>query len=284
VYGLGADATNPDAVAKIFAAKGRPASHPLIVHAASADEALRWAAEVPESAIKLATACWPGPLTLVLRRHPQLPSAASGGYDTVGLRVPDHPLALDLLARVAIPVAAPSANRFGRVSPTTAADVAAELGDLVDLILDGGPSAVGVESTIVDLVGARPTLLRPGGVPVELIEAILETAVERDDVGPARASGMLPSHYAPTCRVQLVAAGEVDACVEQLRGAGLVVAVLPRGASVVEDARQLYRHLRDADAAGVDVLVATPPEPHGLGLAVADRLRRAAAPRASAGN
>ena len=279
VYGLGADATNPAAVARIFAAKGRPATHPLIVHAATAVDAFRWAAEVPAAAQRLAVACWPGPLTLVLPRHPDLPGAATGGQPTVGLRVPDHPIALDLLARVARPIAAPSANRFGRVSPTSAADVRAEFGDLVDVVLDGGQSAVGVESTIIELVGPRPLLLRPGGVPVELIEEILGIAVERHDVGPARASGMLASHYAPRCEIRLVDADSVERCVEQLRSTGRNVAVLPGGDNIIEDARQLYRRLRDADTAGVDVLVASLPEPTGLGLAIADRLRRAAATR-----
>lgn len=296
VYGLGALATDPAAVARIYAAKGRPADHPLIVHLAAADELRRWVAEVPEPAARLAAALWPGPLTIVLRRAPELPSAATGGRDTVGVRVPDHPAATRLLELVGGPVAAPSANRFGRVSPTTAAHVVADLGTAVDLVVDGGPCRVGLESTIVELVDGPPTLLRPGGVPAELIEAVLGVPLRTGAVGPARASGMLPSHYAPGCRVELVAADRLVARACALVAAGTRVAVLatgptpslevaadlvvlPPAPSVEEQARTLYRRLREADDAGAEVLLAVPPPPEGLGLAVADRLRRAAAPR-----
>ncbi len=167
VYGLGADASNPAAMARIFAAKGRPADHPLIVHLASADEIGAWAASVPPLAAAFATACWPGPLTIILRRSERVPDAVTGGLDTVGLRVPSHPLALELLAAFGDGIAAPSANPFGSVSPTTADHVRTGLGDRVDLILDGGPCEVGVESTIVDLSGDEPAILRPGGLPRE---------------------------------------------------------------------------------------------------------------------
>ncbi|MPY94898.1 MAG: threonylcarbamoyl-AMP synthase [Acidimicrobiia bacterium] len=293
VYGLAADATDPVAVRRVFTAKGRPSGHPLIVHLAHAAELPAWALDVPDSALRLAAACWPGPLTLVLRRGPGIAPEATGGRATVGLRLPDHPIARRLIELAGVPLAAPSANRFGRVSPTCAQDVRAELGAHVDLVLDGGPCAVGVESTIVDLVGERPLLLRPGGVPVELVEEVLGGAVEVRDVGPARASGMLASHYAPGVAVELVAAGEVAGRAAALLGAGRRVAVLappghpvPRGALVLEPpatvgdyARSLYRRLHEADEAGVDVLVAAAPPPEGLGLAVLDRLRRAAAPR-----
>jgi len=298
VYGLGALATDPAAVARIYAAKGRPPDHPLIVHLAAADELDRWAAEVPEPAARLAAALWPGPLTIVLRRSPRLPSAATGGRDTVGLRVPDHAAATRLLELVGGPVAAPSANRFGRVSPTTAADVVADLGSAVDLVVDGGACRVGLESTIVELVDGAATLLRPGGVPAELIEAVLGAPLRTGEVGPARASGMLPSHYAPGCRVELVTADAWTARACALAAAGVRVAVLatgptppldgaadlvvlPASTSVEEYARTLYRRLREADEAGAEVLLAVPPPPEGLGLAVADRLRRAAAPRPS---
>jgi L-threonylcarbamoyladenylate synthase len=291
VYGLGADATNPAAVARIFAAKGRPSGHPLIVHLASADQLDRCATHVPVEAERLAAALWPGPLTLVLRRAPGLPPAATGGRDTVGVRVPDHPVALRLLELADIPVAAPSANRFGQVSPTAADDVRADLGDRVDLVLDGGPSQVGVESTIVELCGAEPLLLRPGGVPVELVEEVLGRPVRTDTSGPARASGMLPSHYAPHCQVELVDAAQLEARATSLLALGRRVAVLGADAgagaivlggraSAEEYARTLYRRLREADDCGVDVLLAVPPEEAGLGRAVTDRLRRAAAPRA----
>jgi L-threonylcarbamoyladenylate synthase len=280
VYGLGADATNPAAVARVYRAKGRPPDHPLIVHLASADEMGRWAATVSTPAARLAAALWPGPLTLVVRRSDALPAAATGGRDTVGLRVPDHPLASRLLELAGVPVAAPSANRFGRVSATSAADVRAELGDAVDLVIDGGTCRIGVESTIVEVLDDGPaTLLRPGGVPVELIEEVLGSPL-RAPSGPARASGMLPSHYAPRCRVELVADERLAERASELRASGLRVTVLAAPSSVATYARTLYRRLREADDAGADVLLAVAPPPEGLGLAVVDRLRRAAAPRA----
>ena len=279
VYGLGADATNPAAVGRIFAAKGRPPGHPLIVHLADADQLGRWAVDVPPAAHRLAAALWPGPLTLVLARSPALPPAATGGRPTVGLRVPDHAVARQLLAGAGVPVAAPSANRFGRVSPTTAAHVRSELGDRVDLVLDGGPTRVGLESTIVELVGPEPVLLRPGGVPVEVVEDVLGCAVRRSDVGPARASGMLPSHYAPGCRVELVTVADLDRRAAELAAAGDRVVVLAPDGPVEEYARTLYRRLWEADEAGADVVLAVPPAEGGLGRAVVDRLTRAAAPR-----
>ncbi len=288
VYGLGADATNPAAVRRIFAAKGRPLGHPLIAHLADAEQLARWGRELSDDALRLAAACWPGPLTLVVPRGPGLADDVTGGRDTVGLRVPDHPLALELLRLVGRPVAAPSANRFGRVSPTTAADVAADLGDAVAMVLDGGPCAVGVESTIIELVGPVPVLLRPGGVPVELVEEVLGRAVERVAVGPSRASGMLESHYAPRVEVRIVTAEELAGLRPQRPTAVLAPAgtTVPAGmialdppTDVADYARGLYQSLRAADAAGVKELLVVPPPPEGLGLAVLDRLRKAAAPR-----
>lgn len=294
VYGLGADATDAAAVGRVFAVKGRPVGHPLIAHLADASELDRWALEVGEEARRLADAFWPGPLTMVLRRAPGISPATTGGRDTVGLRVPDHPVALALLERCGVPVAAPSANRFGRVSPTTAPDVLAELGGTeVACVLDGGPCRIGVESTIVELVGATPTLLRPGGVPAEAIEAVLGRPLAAAS-GPARASGMLASHYAPTVTVELLdTAAALAARARALLGEGRRVAVLgadgaalPVGAvrlGAVGDtdgyARLLYRRLREADDSGADVLLAVLPAPTGLGRAVQDRLRKAAAPR-----
>jgi L-threonylcarbamoyladenylate synthase len=220
-----------------------------------------------------------------------------GGRATVGLRVPDHPVALALLELAGVPLAAPSANRFGRVSPTCVEDVRVELGDAVAVVLDGGPCRVGVESTIIELVD-RPTLLRPGGVPVELIEEVLGEPVEATAVGPARASGMLASHYAPATAVRLVAPDDVAAALAEELSSGRRVALLAdaagqaagafAGADVVvltppvdvaDYARTLYRRLREADDARADVLLVVPPPPEGLGLAVLDRLRKAAAPR-----
>ena len=294
VYGLGADATNPQAVRRIFAAKGRPSGHPLIVHFADPVELERWGTNVPDAARRLAAAFWPGPLTLIVERGPGLSDEVTGGRATVGLRVPDHPLALALLAEVALPLAAPSANRFGRVSPTTAQDVRAELGDRVDLVLDGGPCAVGVESTIVEFgaPGTAPLLLRPGGVPAEAIEAVLGAALQRNDLGPARASGMLASHYAPSVPVEVLTGtallAQAAALVQQGRRVGLVAysvdappgtLLVARPADDASYARSLYRSLRDADEAGLDVLLVEAPPEQGLGLAVLDRLRRAAEPR-----
>ncbi len=296
VYGLAADATDERAVRAVFAAKGRPAGHPLIVHLHDPEELTRWADRPGDDALRLAAACWPGPLTLVVRRGPGIADAVTGGRDTVGLRVPDHEVARAVIRAAGVPVAAPSANRFGRVSPTTATDVVHELGDRVAAVIDGGPCRIGVESTIVEVVGAVPVLLRPGGVPVELVEEVLGRPVERVAVGPSRASGMLASHYAPATAVALVAVDELAARVGAALGRGARVGVLaPAGVAgaglpgevVLLDppvdlaayARTLYRRLRDADDLGVTELFVVPPPPDGLGLAVLDRLRKAAAPR-----
>ncbi len=291
VYGLGADASNTAAVARIFAAKGRPADHPLIVHLASADSLGEWAASVPPLAVAFAAECWPGPLTMVLRRAARVPDAVTGGLPTVGLRVPAHPLALELLRAFGGGIAAPSANRFGSVSPTTAEHVRAGLGDRVDLVLDGGPCEVGVESTIVDLSGDAPAILRPGGLPRERLEAIAGFPIPVRHGGEVRAPGMLESHYAPAARLVLVRPSEQESRAADLRARGLHVGVLalergaaPGGATIVElggseedAARGLYAAIRSLDAAGCDVILAWPPEERGLGLAIADRLRRAAA-------
>ena len=209
VYGLGADATNADAVARIYTVKGRPADHPLIVHVADAQDISEWADEIPDYAIDLARSFWPGPMTLILKRTDLAQDFITGGQDTVGLRVPDHTLALAFLAAFkkigGKGVAAPSANRFGHVSPTTALAVHEELGEYLnpdDLILDGGPSQVGVESTIIDCTGASPRVLRPGAITIEMIEAVTgEKVVNREDV--IRVSGSLENHYAPSAEVVL---------------------------------------------------------------------------------
>jgi L-threonylcarbamoyladenylate synthase len=289
VYGLGADASNPAAIGRIFAAKGRPADHPLIVHLASAELLGDWAVDVPPLASTLAAACWPGPLTIVLRRSARVPDAVTGGLPTVGLRIPAHPMALELLRVFGGGIAAPSANRFGTVSPTTAEHVRTSFGDRVDLVLDGGPSAVGVESTIVDLSGDEPAILRPGGVPREVLEAIGGVAFPVRQGGAVRAPGMLAAHYAPDARLLLVPPPEQPARAAELRARGVRVGVLafaPGGAiedaTVVElgeseedAARRLYAAIRELDAT-CDVILAWPPDERGLGLAIADRLRRAA--------
>src|SRR5262245_5420312 len=210
VYGLGADASSDAAAARIFAAKGRPRGHPLIVHLAEGARLDDWARDVPETARRLARAAWPGPLTIIVRRGPRVAAAVTGGADTVGLRVPAHPVAQALLRGFGGGIAAPSANRFGRVSPTTADHVAADLGADVDYILDGGPCAVGVESTIIDLSRGRAVLLRPGGLPREAIEPITGPLDAPDEAAPA-APGTLASHYAPRAEVIAVAPEEVPA-------------------------------------------------------------------------
>ncbi len=294
VYGLGADATNPAAVERIFKVKGRPAGHPLIVHIASVDQLDAWAAEVPPEAGRLAQAFWPGPLTLLLQRSSLVADAVTGGRETVGLRVPAHPVARDLLETFGGGVAAPSANRFGRVSPTTAAHVVADLGDDVDQVLDGGPCSVGIESTIVDLSTGAPEVVRVGGVTADRLDEVLGAPVPIWSQGARRvaAPGTLAAHYSPDARVEVVSAGEAGprarALLDEGRRVGLlapghvegvppeVVELGPAG-SAESYARSLYELLRRADALGLDVLLAVPPPPHGLGSAVIDRLRRAAA-------
>jgi L-threonylcarbamoyladenylate synthase len=248
---------------------------------------------VPDEAWRLAEAFWPGPLTLVLPRTARATDAVTGGQDTVALRVPNHPVALAVLDALGGGVAAPSANRFGRVSPTTAEHVRADLGDEVDLILDGGPCTVGVESTIVDLSGKEPAVLRPGGLAVEELERVLGRRVPVRTSATVRVSGSLASHYAPRAGVVLSEPGDVASRVAALRSQGHNVGVLgPPGLAlppgvprydVPEEpagaARTLYTRLREADEQGHDVLVACLPRAEGLGIAVRDRLARAAAPR-----
>ncbi len=294
VYGLGADAADAEAVARIFAVKGRPAHHPLIVHVGGTEDLGRFAETVPASALRLAEALWPGPLTVVVRRADHVPAVVAGGGPTLALRSPAHPVAQALLEAFGGGIAAPSANRFGRVSPTTAADVRADLGDDVDLVLDGGPCRVGVESTIVDCTGEVVVVLRPGGVPVEVLEGVLGATVARQaGPGAPAAPGTLPAHYAPRARV--VVATSVDEALARAAAAGVGAGVLlPRAAAVPEGitllvadddpaayARVLYARLREADRLGLGLLVAVAPAEEGLGVAVADRLRRAAAAAAA---
>jgi L-threonylcarbamoyladenylate synthase len=279
VYGLAADATDQAAVARIFDVKGRPGDHPLIVHLASVEQLDNWASPTPDAARVLAEAAWPGPLTVIVPRASHVLDAVTGGRDTVGLRVPAHRMALDLLERVGVGLAAPSANRFGGVSPTTADHVLRDLHDRLDprrdVILDGGPCPIGVESTIVDCASTPPQILRTGGVPVEDIERLLAGDVTAAS-GPSRASGMLASHYAPRCAVRLVDdADDADALRAGTHGAE----ILDLTDDLVVYARELYARLRDADDRGVATLIAVLPPAEGLGHAIRDRLTKAAAPR-----
>ncbi len=297
VYGLGADAENSTAVVRIFAVKGRPSNHPLIVHIGSASQLDDWAAEVPEPARRLAARFWPGPMTLVVRRSPRVPLVVTGGLESVALRVPAHPLALSLLSAFGGGVAAPSANRFGAVSPTNARHVREALGDAVDFVLDGGACAVGVESTIVDVTGDAPAILRPGGVSREDLERVIERRLPVNLEASVRAPGQHPSHYAPRAKVFLVEPDSILAEGERLQRLGRRVGLLLPAAfapphasdadqvvivapdSMAEYARRLYEFLRELDHRGCDVVVASLPAEDGLGLAIADRLRRAAGPR-----
>ncbi len=276
VYGLGADTGNDQALKTLFRVKGRPETHPLIVHLHAADQLQDWAASIPKDAGVLAARFWPGPLTLILPKADQVSKVATGGQDTVGLRVPDHEVALALLREFRGGIAAPSANRFGKVSPTTADHVRRDLGSDVDFILDGGPCKVGVESTIVDFSTGEPMILRPGGLTREAIEQALGRSVAVRAGGPVRVSGQLDSHYAPRARVVIVPPGEAAARAQLLKAGGQTVALL---AEKDVAAAELYASLRRADESGIDVIVVPLPDEAGLGLAVADRLRKAAAAR-----
>lgn len=279
VYGLAADVANADAVARVYAIKGRPRDHPLIVHAHDLDALDGYVAEITPALRALAARLWPGPLTAIVARGPRTPRAVTGGQDTVAVRVPEHPLARAILAAFGGALAAPSANRFGRVSPTSAEHVRADLGDEVDLIVDGGPAWVGVESTIVDLTGAVPAVLRAGAItPSQLGDALGAPVVTRIG-GTVRAPGTLASHYAPRARVVLVdeAAREDEARRRAAGGERVALLALPDDAAAA--ARTLYATLRALDADGYDTIVATLPSDTEANAAVRDRLARAAAPR-----
>ena len=296
VYGLGADATNGAAVARLYEAKGRPSFNPLIAHVTDA-AAARGLAQFDADATRLAAAFWPGPLTLVLPKAAgcEVSELATAGLDTIAVRVPRHPVAQDLLKAFGRPVVAPSANRSGHVSPTTAAHVLADLSGRVDLIVDGGATPVGVESTIVACLGealGEPSLLRPGGVPREDIERVLgrplaESVAAIADEDAPLAPGMLASHYAPRTRMRLnaqsVAPGEAllafgHAPVAGAQDAVKTLNLSPRG-DLIEAAANLFSHLRALDAAKAAMIAVMPLPQEGLGEAINDRLQRAAAPR-----
>ena len=281
VYGLGADATNPDAVKRIYEVKGRPEDHPLIVHIASLDQMDQWAIDIPEFAIKLARDFWPGPMTLVLKRSAKAKDFITGGQETVALRVPAHPIALSLLQEFKEGIAAPSANRFGSVSPTTAEAVEEELKDYLspqDLILDGGQCLVGVESTIINCTKETPFILRPGAITAEMIEEStgLITLINKDN--QIRVSGSLDSHYSPKAKVVLDAIAEPgDGLIapDQIPTPdGVIRLASPR--TVEGFARDLYAALRLADTKNLDVVVVLQPGGDGLAEAIRDRLARSA--------
>lgn len=276
VYGLGGDASNEASVRAIFRVKGRPDTHPLIVHLHTVDQMKDWADSAPQAALDLGRRFWPGPLTLILKKARSVSTVVTGGQNTVGIRVPDHPVALALLREFGGGVAAPSANRFGRVSPTSAEHVRQDLGQDVDFILDGGPCTIGVESTIVDLSSGDPVILRPGGLTRERLEDALGRRIPVQGAGAVRVSGQLESHYAPKALVVVVPPEDAPRMAAELQEKGKRVVLLTK-----EDIapQELYASLRRADDSGAEVIVVPLPEESGLGLAVADRLRKAAGKR-----
>ena len=283
VYGLGADANNAEAVARIYKVKGRPADHPLIVHIASIDGISDWAQEIPDYAIALARKFWPGPMTLIFKRSELAKDFITGGQETIGLRVPDHTIAVALINEFSKVggqgIAAPSANRFGHVSPTTSAAVAEELEEFLskgDLILDGGPSQVGVESTIIDCTSTAPRILRPGAITIEMIEESTNTVVVNSG-GEIRVSGSLEKHYSPSAKVDLNAqakSGEgLIALQEVPTPEGVIRLASPKSAE--EFARVMYAALREADTRKLAKVVVIEPLGEGIAIAIRDRLERA---------
>jgi L-threonylcarbamoyladenylate synthase len=285
VYGLGADAANAQAVAKLYAVKRRPADHPVILHFADSGKAFAWAREVPAAARKLAERFWPGPLTLILKRSALAKDFVTGGQDTVGLRVPAHPVAQQLLREFNGAIAAPSANRFGLVSPTTAAHVREDLGSEVDLVLEGGPSEVGIESTILDISGEAPVLLRPGHISKEQLGKVLGVEVLESAAASPRHPGGLERHYAPRTPASLVPTYALDKEISGSKGKAAVLAFsrpdervdywlrMPRDPKAY--AQRLYAALRELDTAGCErILIEAPPESPEWS-AVRDRLKRA---------
>jgi L-threonylcarbamoyladenylate synthase len=285
VYGLGADATNSNAVARIYEVKGRPSDHPLIVHVSSMYGMSKWAREIPEYAIKLACDFWPGPMTLILKRSTLAADFITGGQDTVGVRVPDHFIALALLSAFERAggkgVAAPSANRFGHISPTTAQAVLEELGQkfrIGDMVLNGGNCEVGVESTIVDCTGAHPRVLRPGAISVKMIETSTGLRIDKVMQTEIRVSGSLEIHYSPFAKVlidQLAKPGQGLIALEEVKTPpGVIRLASPK--NDLEFAQVLYSAMRAADSKGLEELVVFQPLGEGIATAVRDRISRAA--------
>lgn len=303
VYGLGANALSTDAVARIFAAKGRPAGHPLIVHIGDIDQLDQVARAIPDAAHNLMNRFWPGPLTLILARTGAVPDAVTGGRDTVAVRFPSHPVALGLIRAAGVPIAAPSANRFSHPSPTSAQHVLDDLAGRVELVLDGGHTDIGLESTIIDLSGDVPTVLRPGGLSLEALRDALPTLAytprRSHQPGMTPAPGTLVKHYSPNATVCVYEGDSADVIRamqqeirtqhEQNRSVGvlapdqeadqfaaLAATVIRLGDTLEEYAQRLYESLRTLDSAGVDTILVASPEQTSLGVAIADRLFRAA--------
>lgn len=285
VYGLAADAENDSATRRIFAVKGRPATHPLIVHLSDAAHLDEWVAAIPAHAHVLAAKFWPGPLTLIFQRGARASDIVTGGQNTIAIRIPRHPTAQALLRSFGGGIAAPSANRFGSVSPTTADHVRRDLGSDVALVLDGGPCDLGVESTIVDVSRGTPILMRPGSITKEEIERVLGMQLDIHTTdAEVRAPGQVESHYAPKARVVIVSSEEASAfrgkpSAEQLHT--LLLDASGQSESLEVVAHSLYQSLRDADDQGATTVLVVLPKDEGLGRAVRDRLLRAAGPRKS---
>ncbi len=292
VYGLGADAGNSEAVNKIFTAKGRPADHPLIVHIGTPEQLSDWAQNIPPSVWELAAKFWPGPLTMVLQKHPHVPLVVTGGQQTVALRIPDNPVALALLKRFGGGVAAPSANRFNHISPTLAEHVCCELGESIDMILDGGACSVGLESTIIDLTGSQAKLLRPGHITPQQITEILHTSVTVPQKTAIRAPGMLKMHYAPTTPTVMSASDKIQQQIEKLLEQGKRVGVLAHCQFTLghnnscllqmpieadDYGQALYAALRKLDRMQLDVILVEQLPEDDSWLAVNDRLKKATA-------
>ena len=292
VYGLGGDASNLMAVAKIFAAKQRPANHPLIIHIGELNQLKDWVSEIPESAIKLAEKFWPGPLTIILHSADHVPAILTGGQKTIGIRMPRHPVARKLLAAFGNAIAAPSANRFGRISPTSAEHVVEELGDTVELVLDGGPCSIGLESTIIDLTGTKPRILRPGPLTLDEISEVLAEKITTDKSNVPRVSGSLPVHYAPQTPMQIIASAEIEKKLSDLQKDHSRIVVMSRQSYATYFPRvtwqvmssdpknygqQLYAQLRNLDHLEFDLIIVEEPPNNNEWLAIRDRLMRASA-------
>ena len=279
VYGLAARATSRTAIKKIFELKGRPPSHPLILHIAKSSDLDKWSLNLPLVAKVLTEQYWPGPLTIVVERNANVSDEITGGRDTVAIRCPDHKITTDLLMRLDDAIVAPSANRFGKVSPTSAEHVFADLGHDVEIILDGGECSIGLESTIIDCTTTPPQLLRAGAITVEQIETECEVLVV-SATGESRASGMLDTHYAPECRIEIFD-NRMQAENRQLELSqlGTTSEILDFGDDLTLYAHSLYARLRDADQRNIDVVIAVKPPFAGIGVAINERLKKAANPR-----
>jgi len=276
VYGLAARASSPSAVKKIFVVKGRPIGHPLILHVANKQDLSLWSQELSNNARLLAEKYWPGPLTIIVKRNDKVCDEITGGRDTIAIRCPNHPVATELLIRLTDAIVAPSANHFGKVSPTSARHVAEDFGDEISVILDGGECSIGVESTIIDCTTEPPQILRAGAISADQIKRECNITIA-SATGDSRASGMLDKHYAPNCTVELVDdRKDADVRLNQLNGDGRSSEIIDFGDDLQMFAHELYARLRDADKRLIDVVITVKPPMSGIGIAINERLEKAA--------